>query len=63
MLLMVSATVLAKNVYSVFAPSTSERTVGTIAKFLVPVVAVVSLWFSLQSGQGIVLLLLSATAS
>jgi len=55
---MVSATVLAKNVYSVFAPSTSERTVGTIAKFLVPVVAVVSLWFSLQSGQGIVLLLL-----
>jgi len=58
MLLMVSATVLAKNVYSVFAPSTSERTVGTIAKFLVPVVAVVSLWFSLQSGQGIVLLLL-----
>jgi solute:Na+ symporter, SSS family len=58
MLLMVSATVLAKNVYSVFVPSTSERTVGTIAKVLVPVVAVVSLWFSLQSGQGIVLLLL-----
>jgi SSS family solute:Na+ symporter len=58
MLLMVSATVLAKNVYKVFAPSTSERRVGTIAKFLVPVVAIVSLWFSLQSGQGIVLLLL-----
>jgi SSS family solute:Na+ symporter len=58
MLLMVSATVLAKNVYSVFVPSTSEHRVGTIAKVLVPIVAAVSLWFSLQSGQGIVLLLL-----
>jgi solute:Na+ symporter, SSS family len=58
MLLMVSATVLAKNVYSVFAPSTSEQRVVTIAKVLVPIVAAVSLWFSLQSGQGIVLLLL-----
>ena len=58
MLLMVSSTVLAKNVYRVFVPSTSERRVGTLAKFLVPVVAIVSLWFSLQSGQGIVLLLL-----
>ncbi|MFL5991648.1 MAG: sodium:solute symporter [Rubrobacteraceae bacterium] len=58
MLLMVSATVLAKNVYSVFVPSTSERRVSTIAKVLVPIVAAVSLWFSLQSGEGIVLLLL-----
>jgi solute:Na+ symporter, SSS family len=58
MLLMVSATVLAKNVYSVFVPSTSEHRVGTIAKVLVPIVAAVSLWFSLQSGEGIVLLLL-----
>ncbi|MFL6058452.1 MAG: sodium:solute symporter [Rubrobacteraceae bacterium] len=58
MLLMVSATVLAKNVYSVFAPSTSEQRVVTIAKVLVPIVAAVSLWFSLQSGEGIVLLLL-----
>jgi SSS family solute:Na+ symporter len=58
MLLMVSSTILAKNVYKVFVPSTSERRVGTIAKLIVPVVAIVSLWFSLQSGQGIVLLLL-----
>ena len=58
MLLMVSATLLAKNVYSVFVPSTSEHRVGTIAKVLVPIVAAVSLWFSLQSGEGIVLLLL-----
>ncbi len=58
MLLMVSSTVLAKNVYKVFVPSTSEQRVATLAKILVPVVAVISLWFSLQSGQGIVLLLL-----
>jgi SSS family solute:Na+ symporter len=58
MLLMVSSTVLAKNVYRVFVPSTSERRVGTLAKILVPIVAVISLWFSLQSGRGIVLLLL-----
>jgi solute:Na+ symporter, SSS family len=58
MLLMVSSTVLAKNVYKAFLPSTSEQRIGTLAKVLVPIVAVVSLWFSLQSGQGIVLLLL-----
>ena len=58
MLLMVSSTVLAKNVYRVFVPSTSEQTVGTLAKVFVPGVALVSLWFSLQSGQAIVLLLL-----
>jgi solute:Na+ symporter, SSS family len=58
MLLMVSATVLAKNVYKVFVPATSEQRVSTIAKVLVPIIAAISLWFSLQSGQGIVLLLL-----
>jgi solute:Na+ symporter, SSS family len=58
MLLMVSSTVLAKNVYKAFLPSTSEQRVTTLAKVFVPGVAIVSLWFSLQSGQGIVLLLL-----
>ncbi|HET7271033.1 MAG TPA: hypothetical protein VFI90_08085 [Rubrobacter sp.] len=58
MLLMVSSTVLAKNVYKVFVPSTSEQRVGTLAKVIVPIVTELSLWFSLQSGQGIVFLLL-----
>jgi solute:Na+ symporter, SSS family len=58
MLLMASSTVLAKNVYKVFVPSTSEQRVGTLAKVFVPGVALVSLWFSLHSGEAIVLLLL-----
>lgn len=58
MLLMVSATVLAKNVFKVFAPNTSERRVGTLAKVLVPVVALAALYFTLNSGSTIVLLLL-----
>ena len=57
-ILMVASTVLAKNVYGALSPSTSERTIGTLAKIMVPVVALVSLWFSQQSGQGVVLLLL-----
>ena len=57
-ILMVAATVLAKNVFGALSPSTGERRIGTLAKVLVPVVALVSLWFSQQSGQGVVLLLL-----
>lgn len=57
-ILMVASTVLAKNVYGALSPSTSERTIGTLAKIMVPLVALVSLWFSQQSGQGVVLLLL-----
>src|SRR5919112_592717 len=57
-ILMVASTVLAKNVFGALSPSTGERTIGTLARVLVPVVALVSLWFSQQSGQGVVLLLL-----
>lgn len=57
-ILMVAATVLAKNVFGALSPSTGEQRIGTLAKVLVPVVALVSLWFSQQSGQGVVLLLL-----
>ena len=58
MLLMVSSTLLAKNVYRVFAPSTTEARVGTLAKILVPFVGLAALLFALNSGQAIVLLLL-----
>jgi solute:Na+ symporter, SSS family len=57
-ILMVAATVLAKNVFGALSPSMGEQRIGTLAKVLVPVVALVSLWFSQQSGQGVVLLLL-----
>jgi len=58
MLLMVSATVLSKNVYRVMRPETSEETVGRLAKFLVPVVALVTLVFTLSSALDLVLLAL-----
>ena len=58
MLLMASATVLSKNVYSAFRPETSEERVGTLAKFLVPVVALAAMVFTLTSGLDLVLLLL-----
>lgn len=58
MLLMVSATVLSKNVYRVFRPETSEEQVGRLAKFLVPVVAIVALVFTITSALDLVLLLL-----
>src|SRR5919112_6111593 len=58
MLLMVSATMLSKNVYRVVRPETSEETVGRLAKFLVPVVALVAMVFTITSALDLVLLLL-----
>ena len=58
MLLMVSATVLSKNVYRVVRPETSEERVGRLAKFLVPVVALVAMVFTITSALDLVLLLL-----
>jgi SSS family solute:Na+ symporter len=58
MLLMVSATVLSKNVYGVIRPETSEEQISRLAKFLVPVVALVALVFTLTSALDLVLLLL-----
>ena len=57
-ILMVASTVLAKNVFGAISPGTEERRIALLARVLVPVVALVSLWFSQQSGQGVVLLLL-----
>ncbi len=56
MLLMVSATVLSKNVYGALRPGASEETVGSLAKYLVPVVALVTLMFTLTNILDLVLL-------
>jgi SSS family solute:Na+ symporter len=58
MLLMVSATVLSKNVFKVFRPDTSEERVGLLAKALVPVVALAAMAFTLWTSFDLVLLLL-----
>ncbi len=58
MILLTAATILAKNVYRALAPSTSEASVGRLARMLVPVVALVAVFFSLRGGDAIVPLLL-----
>lgn len=58
MLLITAATIVAKNVYRVVVPSASDRTVGIVARAMVPVLALVSLLLTLHGGQAIVALLL-----
>jgi SSS family solute:Na+ symporter len=60
MLLMVSSSALAKNVYKVIVPTATDKQVSTIAKSLVPVIALISVYFTLNGGNGIVTLLLMA---
>ena len=58
MILMTSATILSKNIYRYFSPSVSDDQVMKIARLLVPVVALVAVYFTFNSGSALVLLLL-----
>ena len=58
MLLITAATILAKNIFRVAVPQSSDRTVGIVARSMVPVLALVSLYLALHGGQAIVALLL-----
>jgi solute:Na+ symporter, SSS family len=58
MILMTAATLLANNLYRVFDRSADDARVVRIAKFSVPLVALVAVFFTLQGGQTIVALLL-----
>jgi SSS family solute:Na+ symporter len=58
MLLMVSATVLSKNVYGAFRPETSDEQINRLARYFVPVVALAAIAFTLLSGLDLVFLLL-----
>ena len=60
MLLMAASTSFAKNVYKVFVPTASERQVSMLAKYFVPVLSLICVYFTLNGGQGIVTLLLMA---
>lgn len=59
MLLITAATILAKNVFAVIVPDASERRVGITARALVPLLALLSLAFTIHGGQTLVLLLLT----
>jgi SSS family solute:Na+ symporter len=58
MLLMTGATILAKNVWAARVPGMSEERVATLARWLVPVVALAAVLFTLHGGTAIVPLLL-----
>ncbi|HLI11421.1 MAG TPA: sodium:solute symporter family protein [Alphaproteobacteria bacterium] len=58
MILMTAATLIANNIYRAFHKSADDRQVSRLAKLLVPVVALVAVYFTLQGGETIVALLL-----
>jgi len=58
MIMMTAATLIANNVYRPFRPAVSHDHLATLAKWLVPVVALIAVWFTLQGGQTIVAMLL-----
>jgi SSS family solute:Na+ symporter len=57
-ILIAAATLLANNIFRIFNPQATDATVSRLAKLLVPVVALVSVIFTLQGGTTIVSLLL-----
>ncbi|MGG3639957.1 sodium:solute symporter family protein [Bacillus gobiensis] len=58
LILMSSATLLSKNIYKVLNPKVTDQQVAKTAKFLVPVVALIAVYFTLNGGETIVALLL-----
>ncbi len=54
MLLMAASTILAKNVYGALVPGTSEARIAILARWLVPVVALVSVFITLRGGSTLV---------
>ncbi len=62
MILIAAATLLANNIFRAVRPQASDATVSLVAKSLVPVVALVSVVFTLQGGTTIVALLLMGYA-
>ncbi|RJS50203.1 sodium:solute symporter [Bacillus sp. PK3_68] len=60
MLLMTASVSLSKNVYKVFAPEASDKQISTIAKLLVPIISLISVYFTFNGGNSIVMLLLMA---
>jgi len=58
MLLMTGATILSKNVWAAIVPGIPEERVSTVARWLVPVVALAAVLITLRGGSAIVPLLL-----
>jgi solute:Na+ symporter, SSS family len=57
MILMTAATLIANNLYRAFDPSADDRRVSLLVKLLVPMMALVAVFFTLKGGETIVALL------
>src|SRR5262249_62166134 len=58
MILLTASTILAKNVSLPLSPGTSEQEISRLARGLVPVVALIAVFFTFKGGAAIVPLLL-----
>jgi len=58
MILVSAATLIANNLYRAANPAADDRQISRIAKLLVPLVALIAVFFTLQGGETIVALLL-----
>jgi solute:Na+ symporter, SSS family len=57
-ILIAASTLLANDVFRGLQPEVTDKTVATIARGLVPIIALIAVYFTLQGGQTIVALLL-----
>jgi SSS family solute:Na+ symporter len=62
MILMTASTLIANNVYRPLRPNADSNHIARVAKFMVPCVMLLAIWFTLQGGKTIVSLLLMAYA-
>ncbi|WP_223590051.1 sodium:solute symporter family protein [Neobacillus bataviensis] len=53
MLLMVISTLLTKNIFQVFVPSTTEEQIAKIVKYLVPIITLLGLYFTFKGGNSL----------
>ncbi|MFC9601025.1 sodium:solute symporter [Peribacillus butanolivorans] len=60
MLLMTAATLLAKNIYKVLKPDTTDKQISRISRFTVPIIALLALYFTFAGGEMIIMLLIMA---
>lgn len=58
MILMSASTMISKNIYRAFVPTATDQQIMKISKALVPVVSLVAVYYTLQGGSAIVVLLL-----
>ena len=63
MIMMTTATLLANNIYRPLNGAASDQAVSRLARRLVPIVALVAVYFTLSGGQTIVALLLMGYSS